>query len=335
MLSATRQSVEIGTTCAAADTKCMNLRPFPPERYLQCTGAERAMTQEKTAMNWRRFVLRANALYLGVASFGGLLAWDVPAIFFGTGTEARVLGPARYAGIGFFEAHGLAFILSVLLWRRTPSRSWHLVATVAEMLLGSANLLFWEIFSVADVIAVGYGSTALHFLFAALNLAAAIRTAPQTGGQTLAHEADLGFKLPLSTRRLLLRANALFLILASSFGLLADISGRFAGVGPQAPVLGQAPHAAVGFVEAHGLALILAVLLWRGTSTRSWHLTALSIEGLLGFANIACWQYFVVSNTVAGGYVTTILHVTFAAAHAVAVIPPSLARSTYQLERGT
>jgi hypothetical protein len=66
-------------------------------------------------MHWRRFVLRANAVYLGVASLGGLLAWDVPAIFFGTGTEARVLGSARYAGIGFLEAHGLAFILSVLL----------------------------------------------------------------------------------------------------------------------------------------------------------------------------------------------------------------------------
>ena len=129
-------------------------------------------------MKWSRLVLRSNAVFLGVASVGGLLAWDVPAIFFGTGPEARVLGPVRYAGLGFLEAHGLAFILGVLLWRTTPSRSWHLVAAFAEMLLGSANLVFWEIFSVADVMAAGYGSTTLHFPFVALNLAAAAILAP-------------------------------------------------------------------------------------------------------------------------------------------------------------
>ena len=47
--------------------------------------------------------------------------------------------------------------------------------------------------------------------------------------------------------------------------------------------------------------------------------TALSIEVLLGVANIACWQYFVVSNALAGGYLVTVLHLGFAAAHAFAV----------------
>ena len=99
--------------------------------------------------------------------------------------------------------------------------------------------------------------------------------------------------------------------------------------------MAQAPYAAVGFVEAHGLALILAVLLWRATSRRSWHLTALSVEGLLAFANIARWQYFVVSNALTGGYVVTVLHLAFAAAHAVAVLPPFSAVSRYQIKRGT
>jgi hypothetical protein len=134
-------------------------------------------------------------------------------------------------------------------------------------------------------------------------------------------------------RRLLLRANALFLMLASSFGLIADVIGGLAGVGPQATVLALAPHAAVGFVEAHGLALILSVMLWRGTSTRSWHFAALSIEGLLGVANIACWQYFVVSNALAGGYIVTVVHLGFAAAHAVAVLPPAAAVSRSQKKR--
>jgi hypothetical protein len=281
-------------------------------------------------MNSRRLVLRANAVYLGVASVGGLLMWDVPAIFSGTGAEARLLGPAPYAGLGFLEAHGLALILSVLLWRATPSRSWHVVAALAEMLLASANLLFWEIFSVAGVMAAGYGSTALHLLFAGLNLAAAVGTAPHATGQTPAKEIDHDYRLSRPRRRLLLRTNALFLILASSFGLLADVIGRFGGVGPQATVFAQAPYAAIGFVEAHGLALILSVMLWRGAPTRSWHLTALAIEVLLGGANIACWQYFVVSNALAGGYAVTVLHLGFAAAHAVAVLPATTAMSRYQ-----
>ena len=292
------------------------------------------MRQEVTAMNWRRVVLRANAVYLGVASFGGLVMWDVPAIFFGTGTEARVIGAARYAGLGFLEAHGLALILSVLWWRAMPSRTWHMTAAFAELLLGTANLVFWEIFTVADVIAVGYASSALHLLFAALNLAAASAPVPRKVEQISANDADARFRLPLSTRRLLLRANALFLILASSFAFVADLLGRFAGVGPQATVLGLTPHAAVGFVEAHGLALILSVMLWRGMSTRSWHVTALSIELLLAVANIACWQYFVVSNAVAGGYIVTAVHLGFAAAHAIAVLPPSTAVSGYHLKRG-
>ena len=51
-------------------------------------------------------------------------------------------------------------------------------------------------------------------------------------------------------------------------------------------------------------------------------------------ANIACWQYFVVSNALAGGYAVTVLDMGFAAAPAVAVLPPSSAVSRYKLKRG-
>ena len=102
----------------------MNLRCFTPERYLQCTAAERAMTLDTTALNWRRFILRANAAYLGVASIAGLLTWDIPAIFFGTGTEARVIGSAQYAGIGFSRPTDsrLPFYRRRLLRRRHVAR---------------------------------------------------------------------------------------------------------------------------------------------------------------------------------------------------------------------
>src|SRR5262245_60532604 len=73
-----------------------------------------------------------------------------------------------------------------------------------------------------------------------------------------------------NARTILLRTNAVFLLLASSWGLWADLSGAFLGVGPQRPILAAAPFAAIGFVEAHGLAFIFGVLLWRAEAARAW-----------------------------------------------------------------
>ena len=109
-------------------------------------------------------------------------------------------------------------------------------------------------------------------------------------------------------RRRLLRVNALYIGMAGLSGLIFDIRGVLYGTGPQGRVLADAPHAAIGFVEAHGLALILAVLLWRARSQRSWHLTAVAMEVLLGTCNLAFWDMFVTSDALAVGYVTTTLH---------------------------
>ena len=62
-------------------------------------------------------------------------------------------------------------------------------------------------------------------------------------------------------RQRLLRANALYIGIAGCAGLVFDIRGVLLGLGPQGRLLAAAPHAAIGFVEAHGLAVILAVLI--------------------------------------------------------------------------
>jgi hypothetical protein len=87
---------------------------------------------------------------------------------------SRALGNAPFTAIGFVEAHGLAFILGVLLWRAAPARSWHLTAAAVHVLLGTSNLVFWGIFTAADILAVGYITTTLHWAFVALQLGAAI-----------------------------------------------------------------------------------------------------------------------------------------------------------------
>jgi hypothetical protein len=122
----------------------------------------------------RQLILRANAVYIGGAAITALLLWDVPGIFFGVGPQARLLANAPHTGIGFIEAHGLALILSVLLWRAAPERSWHLTALAVEVLLGTANLVFWQIFVAADVLAAGYITTSLHWIFAVLQLLASM-----------------------------------------------------------------------------------------------------------------------------------------------------------------
>ena len=118
----------------------------------------------------RQLVLRAHGVYIGLAGIVALIAWDIPGSFFGSGPQARILGDSLHAGIGFVEAHGLAIILGVLLWRATPERSWHYVGLAIAVLLGASNLAFWQLFIVGDVLVAGYVSTALHWTFAVLHV---------------------------------------------------------------------------------------------------------------------------------------------------------------------
>jgi hypothetical protein len=60
----------------------------------------------------------------GVAGLAGMI-FDIRGVLYGTGRQGRALADAPYAGIGFVEAHGLAVILPVLLWRAKPDRSGH------------------------------------------------------------------------------------------------------------------------------------------------------------------------------------------------------------------
>jgi hypothetical protein len=94
----------------------------------------------------RKLILRANALYLGIASIAGLLLLDLRGVVFGTGPEGAILAAAPHAAIGFVEAHGLAFIISALLWQAQPVRYAHLTAAAVMALLGICNIAFWPIF---------------------------------------------------------------------------------------------------------------------------------------------------------------------------------------------
>jgi hypothetical protein len=121
----------------------------------------------------RLAILRANAVYLLTAASSGMLN-DILGIYFARGPVAYVVRHAPDAGIGFVEAHGLALIIGMLLWRAEPSRAWHLVGVAVHVLLGTSNLVFWQLFITADVLMMGYVTTSLHGLFAALQFYAAV-----------------------------------------------------------------------------------------------------------------------------------------------------------------
>jgi hypothetical protein len=118
----------------------------------------------------------------GVAALAAILTLDIPGVFFGKGPLGATGVHAPQAGIGFIEAHGLALILAILMWRATSagswrvtagSRAWHVTAAAIHVLLGSANLVAWEFFVSTDSLAAGYITTSLHWLLVALQLLAA------------------------------------------------------------------------------------------------------------------------------------------------------------------
>jgi hypothetical protein len=126
--------------------------------------------------------------------------------------------------------------------------------------------------------------------------------------------------MSLPFRTLLLRANAVFLLAASTAGMISDLAGAFLLRGPVGLVLEKVPHAAIGFVEAHGLAFIIGVLLWRAEPARLWHGTAAAVHVLLGTSNLVFWPLFGFAGMLAVGYVTTVLHGAFAALQLAAAL---------------
>jgi hypothetical protein len=130
------------------------------------------------------WIVRANALYIGIAGVAGLI-FDIRGVLFGLGPQGLVLADAPHAAIGFVEAHGLAAILSVVLWRSAAARASHVAAFAMDALLGTSNLAFWPLFVFTDALMVGYVTTTLHLTFALLNLLAFLRA-----GGVNAHRAD-------------------------------------------------------------------------------------------------------------------------------------------------
>jgi hypothetical protein len=115
-------------------------------------------------------VLLFDGLFLSIVG-GVQLVFEVAGHFAGAGPLGRVFADSPYT-LGWFEAHGLALLIGILLLavgRRDGRRFWHGFAAAVHLLLGGANLLFWDSFITFDVVPMGIVATAIHAVFVVAN----------------------------------------------------------------------------------------------------------------------------------------------------------------------
>ena len=116
-------------------------------------------------MDWRRLTLRIDGGFLGLVGLAQML-FEVLSHYVGIGPLADRFLNSPYT-IGFFEAHGLAVFLGLLLikFSSRPERFWNWLAVAIHVFLGGANLLFWGSFVQLDFVLPGIVATTLHILF--------------------------------------------------------------------------------------------------------------------------------------------------------------------------
>ena len=125
--------------------------------------------------------------------------------------------------------------------------------------------------------------------------------------------------LPVNACSLLLTVNGAALALTGLVQSTFDLSGYFLNKGPLGPSLYGNPDT-LAFVEAHGLAVIIGLLLivHRNAASVLWHRIAAATHVLLGTANLMFWAAFEQYDLVPMGIVATAMHMFFAATQTTA-----------------
>jgi hypothetical protein len=120
-----------------------------------------------------------------------------------------------------------------------------------------------------------------------------------------------------AARRRLLMANGGFLVVVGGIQVVFELLAYYAGTGPYGYIFEESPYA-IGWVEAHGLAVIIGALLLTVAARdlrRFWHVLAAAVHTLLGTANLVFWESFVVFGMVPMGIAATVVHFVLVAAH--------------------
>jgi hypothetical protein len=122
------------------------------------------------------------------------------------------------------------------------------------------------------------------------------------------------------SRRILLLVNGGFLAVIGALQMSLELLSYYTGAGPYGADFDASPYT-IGWVEAHGLALLIGLLLLlvANDGRRSWHVFAIGVHVLLGTANLVFWSSFLYFGVVPMGIAATIAHALFVLAHLVAL----------------
>ena len=125
-----------------------------------------------------------------------------------------------------------------------------------------------------------------------------------------------------SARRRLMLVNGGFLAVVGAVQVAFELASYYAAAGPYGSDFDASPYT-IGWVEAHGLALLIGVLFLTvaaGDGRRFWHVFAIGVHLLLGTANVVFWSSFTTFGVVPMGIAATAAHAVFVLAHATALM---------------
>lgn len=155
----------------ATQTPQTTTAPIPP----QSTTATGPMLKA------RQTLMRANGAFLALVG-GAQMSFELLSYYASSGPLGRIFAGSHYT-IGWVEAHGLAFLIGLLLISLAPfdpKRAWHGFAACVHLLLGGANLLFWQSFVFWERVPMGVVATTFHGLFLVAQLLFFVRASTQT-----------------------------------------------------------------------------------------------------------------------------------------------------------
>ncbi len=123
-----------------------------------------------------RGVLRSDAVFLFAAGLFGVVS-DLQSYASGTGPFGHTFHQNPTV-IGVVEAHSLAVLVAVSVWclAHTP-RFGHWVALAAHLIMGTSNIIWFDVFRNVNAATQGVAVTVVHFVFVILNTFFLIRNA--------------------------------------------------------------------------------------------------------------------------------------------------------------
>lgn len=128
------------------------------------------VNEMRTASQRNRWLLRLDAFFLIGGGFVQMVM-ELLGHFQQMGIYGQIFANSPYT-IGFFEAHGLATLIAILVLseQNRPDLFWHRAMIAVHLLLGGANLLFWQSFVTFELVIAGTIATILHGCFVLGNL---------------------------------------------------------------------------------------------------------------------------------------------------------------------